>query len=56
MVRNLLREGENMELQTERDQNTPMHFAARNGHFMIVKFLLESGARPDITNAHGYTP
>ena len=56
MVRILIREGENLNIQTERERNTPMHVAARNGHYLIVKYLLENGAKPDITNNRGLTP
>ena len=36
--------------------NTPMHFAARNGHYLVVKYLLELGAQADIINKQGLTP
>ena len=36
--------------------NTPMHMAAQNGHYLIVKFLLERGADSTITNLDEQTP
>jgi hypothetical protein len=33
-----------------------MHIAARHGHFLIVKYLMEIGANPVITNKDGLTP
>lgn len=33
-----------------------MHIAARHGHFLIVKYLMEIGANPVITNKDGHTP
>lgn len=35
---------------------TPLHFAVREGHFDIVKLLLESGAVIDAQDAFGNTP
>ena len=56
MVRMMIREGQNMLQQTYNEGNTPMHIAARNGHYLIVKYLIELGATTVITNASGYTP
>jgi ankyrin repeat protein len=44
MVRIMIREGEDMNDVTTHMGNTPMHFAARNGHYLVVKYLLELGA------------
>lgn len=33
-----------------------MHIAARHGHYLIVKYLVEIGANPIITNKDGLTP
>lgn len=33
-----------------------MHIAAKHGHFLIVKYLIETGANPIITNKDGLTP
>lgn len=56
MVRILIREGQHYDEQTQSFKNTPMHIAARHGHFLIVKYLLEIGANPVITNKDGLTP
>jgi hypothetical protein len=36
--------------------NTPLHIATWFGHKHCVKFLIDRGAKPDITNDHGSTP
>ena len=36
--------------------NTPLHWAALNGHLDAVKVLLEHGADPTITNHKGHDP
>jgi len=33
-----------------------LHIAAFNGHYLIVKYLLEQGANPIIANREGLTP
>lgn len=45
-----------MNEQTQYLKNTPLHIAAFNGHFLIVKYLVEAGANPIITNRDGLTP
>jgi ankyrin repeat protein len=37
-------------------KNTPMHIAAKHGHYLIVKYLMEIGANPVIENRDGLTP
>ena len=56
MVRILLREGEDVHQRTHNKGNTPMHIAARHGHFLIVKYLIEIGAQTSVTNLEGQTP
>jgi len=41
LVRILLREGEDENRKTQDLENTPMHVAAYNGHYLIVKFLMD---------------
>jgi ankyrin repeat protein len=55
-VRVLLREGQDPNEQTQAVKNAPLHIAAKNGHFLVVKFLLESGAIARIGNNFGQTP
>lgn len=57
MVRIQLRQNES-ELQgrTKYRGNTPMHMAAKNGHYLVVKYLLERGADSQITNFEEQTP
>lgn len=44
MVRILIREGQNVNEKTQNEGNTPLHIAAKNGHYLIVKYLIEIGA------------
>lgn len=44
LVRNLLRGGQNVNEQTQSLKNTPLHIAAKHGHLLIVKYLIEHGA------------
>ena len=41
MVRIMIREGQNPSEPTQMLGNTPMHIAARNGHYLIVKLLID---------------
>ena len=34
-------------------KNTPLHIAAKHGHLLIVKFLIDNGALPNLANANG---
>ena len=45
-----------MNEQSQQLKNTPLHIAARYGHYLIVKYLVENGANPNITNKEGLTP
>ena len=56
MVRILIREGQSIDEQTQYYKNTPMHIAAKHGHYLIVKYLMEIGAGPVIENRDGLTP
>lgn len=41
MVRQLTWEGQDVNEMTVDEQNTPLHFAARNGHYLVAKFLIQ---------------
>ena len=56
LVRIILREGQDINEQTHEYMNTPLHIAAANGHYLIVKYLVEAGANPILTNKKGQTP
>ena len=56
MVRILIWEGQNVNEVTVNLGNTPLHCAARNGHYLICKYLVESGADINIVNYKGLTP
>jgi len=56
MVRILLREGQDINEQTQNLKNTPLHIAAQSGHLLIVKFLLESEAAVNLSNANALNP
>lgn len=45
-----------MNEQTTHMRNTPLHIAAKHGHFLIVKYLKEAQANIMITNKEGMTP
>jgi len=56
MVRILTREGQEVNEQTQTLRNTSLHIAAKHGHLLIVKFLINNGALPNLNNANGFTP
>ena len=56
MVRIMIREGQSSTEPTQKVGNTPLHIAARNGHYLIVKYLIDIGAPVDTKNKDGYTP
>ncbi|KYR00994.1 hypothetical protein DLAC_11513 [Tieghemostelium lacteum] len=37
----------------DKQLNTPLHYSTLNGHFQIIKFLINSGARINIQNSQG---
>ena len=40
----------------DEDKNTPLHYAAENGHLLGVKILLDAGAKLSARNDEGDTP
>ena len=53
MVRILIREGQNPDEATQEFRNTPLHLAAQNGHFLIVRLLVDLDAAFDLKNYEG---
>jgi ankyrin repeat protein len=56
MVRVLIREGQKVDEQSIHKRNSPLHMAAKNGHYLIVKYLLEEKANPLLDNIDGKKP
>lgn len=61
MVRIMIREGQNPSEPTQKFGNTPMHIAARNGHYLIVKLLIDmqednNNSQVTAANKYGFTP
>ena len=56
IVRIMLREGQAVNERTQNELNTPLHIASRNGHYLIVKYLIDQGANMSEINARGLTP
>lgn len=55
-MRILIRGGQDVNEQTKIFRNTPLHIAAMYGHFLIVKFLLNTdGQQIGTMNATGHT-
>ena len=55
MTRIMIREGQNINEKTQTEGNSPLHIAARNGHYLIVKYLMEIGATVAQVNSKGMT-
>jgi ankyrin repeat protein len=53
LVRILIREGQDANEQTQDQKNTAIHLAAKNGHILIVKYLIEQKASVKLVNAKG---
>ena len=56
MVRIMIREGHSITEPTQKFGNSPMHIAARHGHYLIVKYLIDCEAPVSATNKYGFTP
>ncbi|KAH6711655.1 ankyrin repeat-containing domain protein [Leptodontidium sp. MPI-SDFR-AT-0119] len=48
--------GANLDTKSRRDEQTPLHIAAKWGYLQNVIALLEAGCSPNLTDAHGMTP
>ena len=49
-MRNLHREGQDLNEQTQFDGNTALHIATQQEHMLIVRYLVENGADVSIVN------
>ena len=57
MTRIMVREGQDVNERTQEEGNSALHIAARYGHYLIVKYLLETcDASINLTNTQGKTP
>jgi ankyrin repeat protein len=56
MTRIMIREGQHVNEKTQQHGNSALHIAARYGHYLIVKYLLDIGAAISQTNTEGKTP
>lgn len=56
LIRNLFREGHDINKPTQHNKNTALHIAVGKQHYLVIKFLLESGASPQIANSEGKLP
>ena len=54
MVRKLIECG--ADINASSAEGTPLHFAAKNEHFSIMRALITGGANPDALDKHGETP
>ena len=55
MVRILIREGQDVDEQTQEKRNTALHLSAQHGHILVVRFLVGAEAQMEINNADGKT-
>ena len=53
MTKNLLKEGQNVNEQTQYLKNTALHLAVLNAHYLEVKLLIKNGADPLLENFMG---
>jgi serine/threonine-protein phosphatase 6 regulatory ankyrin repeat subunit B len=56
IVRHLLNEGANVNLQNLDEKKSSLHFAAEKGHLDVVRLLLEQKADVNVQDKDGNTP
>ena len=56
IIKHLLHEGADMNIQTRYTKDTPLHLAARNNKTEAVRILIESGADVNLMNNFNKTP
>lgn len=55
-LRNLHREGQELDEQTKIYKNSALHIAVINEQYLIVKYLVENGANVSLANKDGKSP
>ena len=55
IVELLLQHGANVDAR-DKNQYTPLHFAAQYGQIEVAKLLLDYGANKDLEDQYGWTP
>ncbi len=55
-VKSLLKENPNLVFSKDNNSQTPLAYAAGNGHKDVVALLLANGAEINVKNGNGYTP
>ena len=56
VIKHLLHEGANMNIQDPFKKDTPLHFAARNNNTEAARILIENGADVNLVNSRNQTP
>ena len=56
MTTNLINDGENVDEQSHFFQNTPLHLAVLNNHYLLVKLLQKQNAKEDLKNNDNKEP
>ena len=56
VIKHLLHEGANLNIQDRYYKETPLHWAARNNNTAAVRVLIENGADVNLINSRNQTP
>ena len=56
VIKHLLHEGANMNIQTRYYKDTPLHYAAQNNKTEAARILIENGADVNLINYDNKTP
>ena len=56
MTRNLLNSGEDINKKSQFENNSPLHIAVINNHYLLVRLLIEQGATVNVDNKDGHQP
>ena len=55
LVRKYIEEGANLNDPSIHEKSTPLMLAAKNGQYLVAKFLLENGANKSLQDVDGFT-